>query len=918
MTTYFDIKKLNTTALSLLFVATFASQPVLGMKNEEIENNTPKNCKKLKEELSQSGEKYLLTLLKNAEEAKNKNKPEKAKKYLKRYVKFSEGLGKEGNPVALLSLANIYEDLEKSSKANKLVEKASMSQSPDAIYEYALFVKSQHENDRAVWLFEKLDKLGDLRGTLKLAEIYIHGLGVERDLSKSVEYLEKAASKGGVQACFGLVSELIDLNLSHERFKKIIESFEKEERLGNVEVSYHLGLIYNASSESTNIKKAIEYFEKAANGKHIQAHFNLVKKYLDNDEVDQALNVLQKAGTIAKNERDIEYFVRGLFYINDKKVNEKALKLIHEQADLGNGLALRYLIEHYAEGTGGVLKNEERALEYCIKIWEKTPSFANNLVFNIAYDSYRKNDQKVLQSAEALYVLGVNSYNEFNEFNEEEYDELNEEEKFRILQRAASLSHPGAIFKVGQAYLEGRGVAQNTKTAIKYLETAATLGSTEAKIQLADLYLNEKNEPDPHKAIIFLKNLGNNVLMGDEVCGIYNNMLSQIKKECNNNYYEEKNNNIIEKFNINHYEENIFEKSPFEKNDLSDLIIKEDDLDFLSFLKSYATANYCSWGSEKKEAVKILNQTIELAFKNKNAVLLRRIADTYYEGKKNIKKNRMKAKFLYEAADSMSKAIPLTFKKGTAQAYKLGKNGIIGITTDNNVKATYQARTIPVKITPGNKYNMRYEIELESGKMSVGALNTKGNNWLEEIIFLNPGFYSGVKEIVIPKDETETSLVLRNYHLSSNGGAGESKFTVRLGLEEVLKSIPLTFKKGKAEQFNVKNDGILEVTTDINASATYQVITNPIKVTPGEIFNLSSTVNLERGKMSLGILNTKGDNWLKEVIHLTSGSHADATQIVIPEGETQIWLVLRNYHLLSNGGAGQSKFTAKIQFQQQF
>jgi hypothetical protein len=38
MKTYFDVKKLNTTALGLLFVATL-SQPVLGMIEEKIENN---------------------------------------------------------------------------------------------------------------------------------------------------------------------------------------------------------------------------------------------------------------------------------------------------------------------------------------------------------------------------------------------------------------------------------------------------------------------------------------------------------------------------------------------------------------------------------------------------------------------------------------------------------------------------------------------------------------------------------------------------------------------------------------------------------------------------------------------------------------------------------------------------------------
>jgi hypothetical protein len=129
--------------------------------------------------------------------------------------------------------------------------------------------------------------------------------------------------------------------------------------------------------------------------------------------------------------------------------------------------------------------------------------------------------------------------------------------------------------------------------------------------------------------------------------------------------------------------------------------------------------------------------------------------------------------------------IQLKWKKGTAQEYK-ENNGTLTITTDNNANATYQAETQREKVTPGQKFTIPYEITVEKdGKISFGVLNTQRNSWIDkEVILLTPGLHKGIKEVIIPQGETEISLVLRNYHLTSNGGAGQSKFTAKLGLEK--------------------------------------------------------------------------------------------------------------------------------------
>jgi hypothetical protein len=132
-------------------------------------------------------------------------------------------------------------------------------------------------------------------------------------------------------------------------------------------------------------------------------------------------------------------------------------------------------------------------------------------------------------------------------------------------------------------------------------------------------------------------------------------------------------------------------------------------------------------------------------------------------------------------------AIPLTFTKGTAVEYKYdAKNGIIMITTDNNANATYQATTQRIKVISDDIFKIRFDIKVEEGgKMSFGVLNTKRNGWIEGEVVLDPGMHNSSKKIVIPPEESEISVVFRNYHLTSNGGAGQSKFMAKLTLERI-------------------------------------------------------------------------------------------------------------------------------------
>ncbi len=52
--------------------------------------------------------------------------------------------------------------------------------------------------------------------------------------------------------------------------------------------------------------------------------------------------------------------------------------------------------------------------------------------------------------------------------------------------------HPGAMYRIGMLYLDGKGVPQNTETAIRWLELGAKGGAGWASEALTDLYLSGK------------------------------------------------------------------------------------------------------------------------------------------------------------------------------------------------------------------------------------------------------------------------------------------------------------------------------------------------------------------------------------------------------------------------------------------
>jgi hypothetical protein len=149
-------------------------------------------------------------------------------------------------------------------------------------------------------------------------------------------------------------------------------------------------------------------------------------------------------------------------------------------------------------------------------------------------------------------------------------------------------------------------------------------------------------------------------------------------------------------------------------------------------------------------------------------------------------------------------------------------------------------------------------------------------------------------------------VIFRNYHLNT---PGQSTFTVDYAGAQrepapfgSLPLKPLTFLGNRI----VNENGKYKVTTDYNTFATYQLESERLPVTPGELLRVPYEVTVEPGgQIALGLLNTKRDLWYEEHV-LGPGRHEGILETTVPFGETETSLVFRNYHL---NAPGQSSFT---------
>ena len=330
----------------------------------------------------------------------------------------------------------------------------------------------------------------------ELGVCYYYGNGVEKDLTKAVEWFTKAAEQGYVSAQYNLGycyenGDGIDKSLT-----KAVEWYTKAANQGDADAQCNLGICYyNGNGVEKGLAKAVGWFTKAAEQGHTQAQYNLGCCYENGDGIDKSLTKAVEWYTKAANQGDADAQYN-LGYCYDKgngveKNLSKAVEWYIKAAEQGNARAQCNLGVCY-EYEEGIVKDTSKAVEWYTKAAEQGHTQAQ---CNLGICYYNGNGvEKDLAKAVGWFTKAAEQghtqaqYNLGYCYNKGIGVEKNFAKAVEWFTKAAEQGHTQAQSNLGYCYDKGNGVEKNLAKAVEWYTKAAEQGNAQAQCNLGVCY----------------------------------------------------------------------------------------------------------------------------------------------------------------------------------------------------------------------------------------------------------------------------------------------------------------------------------------------------------------------------------------------------------------------------------------------
>lgn len=377
-------------------------------------------------------------------------------------------------------------------------------------------------------------KKGDPFAQHELGIRYIIGIGVPIDTINAAYWIGKAASKNLPAANFnfaimehgGYGTEWNPFN-AFKNFKVAAES-------GMEQSQYIIGLMYTDNLiVSKNIPEAIKWLEKSADkgfeeSKNVLKEFEKKGLYSSKDSSkstlgDESDNIEKEMySSVVVDEYQLDYYSFDDDSLTESEEKEMLNDILFSKKDeLKKILKVNKDIEltskedtsaigviNYASNSGSpeALLIKGRLLEYGLGLKTDMIAAASNYLKAFRLGSFkaaesllkisqRNNFYAALEkkvksdNADAMYVwagliaLGL------------DYS-LTEQQAFDLLKKAEKQNHINSIIELGLAYYSGSIVEKDSLKALSYFESAAKLGSSEAKVRLAYVKIQDIEASD--------------------------------------------------------------------------------------------------------------------------------------------------------------------------------------------------------------------------------------------------------------------------------------------------------------------------------------------------------------------------------------------------------------------------------------
>ncbi|TFG79142.1 MAG: DUF1566 domain-containing protein [Chrysiogenales bacterium] len=345
----------------------------------------------------------------------------------------------------------------------------------------------RQEYSRVLKWYQKSAKDGDDCAQERLADMYIKGIGTERNYKKALEWYSKSAEQGnaGSKAQLGYMYEQ-SLGVDQD-FPKALALYREAAEAGNALGQARLGDMYlHGAGVAPDPKKAFKCFRKAAEQDNDLAQLRLGTMYCNGNGVEKDLKkgfeLVQKS---AEQGNDGAQLLIGGMYKDGKGVqrdNKKAFAWIQKLAEQGNLSAQNDLGHLYEQGLG-VDRDFQKAREWYLQAAEKGLDAAQVSLGNI----YRcgLGVEENINEAKKWYVKAAEQGNEKAKSELLQIKlEADPEKKLKNKIVAAHKGDAKAMAEVATMYLMGTGVEKSEENALEWFKKAFEYGNVSVRGQL--------------------------------------------------------------------------------------------------------------------------------------------------------------------------------------------------------------------------------------------------------------------------------------------------------------------------------------------------------------------------------------------------------------------------------------------------
>lgn len=365
---------------------------------------------------------------------------------------------------------------------------------------------------KAILFFEHAGKHGESMGYYQLAHMFQTGSGVPANESKGLEYLNKAIDMGNADAALTLATQVLATD-PKQAFKLLSENYKQKQHFNSLiflverpefEQDKVMAFLHEQAEQNPVVQAILasryvqqQDFEKALPFADFAEQHNqplgayvrsLIEFNREPVNVELAQQYLLKAAQLGHPEASyrigvdlLQYASEQQEFANAEQILKQAINYIAQAAQQGHAAAQYSLGQCWSQGLG-VEQNLQEALAWL----ERSARQGNvDAMFSLAVHLPMNHElhlpwlQAAAQAGHSKAVLCRGLYDQQqNQF----------ETAVEWFKQAEQLGEVRATYLLGMAYLNGQGLAADSKKAVELLNTAGEKGDVDAYFSLYKAY----------------------------------------------------------------------------------------------------------------------------------------------------------------------------------------------------------------------------------------------------------------------------------------------------------------------------------------------------------------------------------------------------------------------------------------------